>query len=263
MTSSIARMNLYLHGIENFRVERGDTLGEPLFFEGDRLRRFDVVLANPPYSIKQWNRPLFAKDPYQRNMWGVPPQGRADYAFFQHIAASLEPKTGRCAILFPHGVLFREDERAMRKKLIESDLLECVLGLGPGLFYNSPMEACVVVLRTRKQPERQGKILFINAAHLLDRVRGQSFLNEEHIAEILRAYANDKAIDGLSRWVTADEIEQQRTSLSLGLYFGREAKDEGRETSEELAIDLENWGSRSQEARVRAAALLKVLGGTP
>ncbi|MGW1288641.1 type I restriction-modification system subunit M, partial [Streptomyces sp. NPDC002586] len=164
MTSSIARMNLYLHGIEDFRIERGDTLSEPLFFEGDRLRRFDVVLANPPYSIKQWNRPLFAKDPYQRNVWGVPPQGRADYAFFQHIAASLAPKTGRCAILFPHGVLFREDERAMREKLIESDHLECVLGLGPGLFYNSPMEACVVVLRAQKRPEREGKVLFINAA---------------------------------------------------------------------------------------------------
>src|SRR5207249_387887 len=111
LTSAIARMNLFLHGIEDFRVERGDTLSDPKFVEGDRLQQFDVVLANPPYSIKQWDRKAFATDRYGRNRFGVPPQGRADYAFFQHIIASLKPGTGRCAILFPHGVLFRDEER--------------------------------------------------------------------------------------------------------------------------------------------------------
>ena len=105
-----------------------------------------MVLANPPYSIKKWNREAWQSDPWGRNFLGTPPQGRADYAFFQHILKSLDPKTGRCAILFPHGVLFRNEEAEMRRKLVESDLLECVLGLGPNLFYNSPMEACVVDL---------------------------------------------------------------------------------------------------------------------
>ena len=129
ITSAIARMNLFLHGIEDFRVERGDTLAEPKFIEGDHLRRFDMVLANPPYSIKQWNRSSWEADPYGRNIYGVPPQGRADYAFFQHIIASMNPKSGRCAILFPHGVLFRDEEQKMRTKLVEDDKLECVLVL--------------------------------------------------------------------------------------------------------------------------------------
>jgi type I restriction enzyme M protein len=155
MTSAIARMNLFLHGIEDFEVERGDTLADPKFIEGDRLRQFDVVLANPPYSIKQWNRGAWESDPFGRNIYGVPPQGRADYAFFQHIIRSLKPDTGRCAILFPHGVLFRDEERNMRAKLVEHDVIECVLGLGPNLFYNSPMEACVVICRMRKEKNRR------------------------------------------------------------------------------------------------------------
>src|SRR4051812_11063572 len=163
MTSAIARMNLFLHGIEDFQIERGNTLSDPKFTYGDRLRRFDVVLANPPYSISQWDRTLFSADPWGRNIWGTPPQSRADYAFFQHIACSLKPGSGRCAVLFPHGVLFRNDEREMRRKLIDSDLIECVLGLGPGLFYNSPMEACVVVCRTEKPVDRAGKVLLVNA----------------------------------------------------------------------------------------------------
>ena len=157
ITAAIARMNLVLHGVEDFEIVAGNTLSNPAFIERDRLRTFDVVLANPPYSIKKWNREAWQSDPWGRNFLGTPPQGRADYAFFQHILKSLDPKTGRCAILFPHGVLFRNEEAEMRRKLVESDLLECVLGLGPNLFYNSPMEACVVICRTRKPADRQGQ----------------------------------------------------------------------------------------------------------
>jgi type I restriction enzyme M protein len=128
-TSAIARMNLFLHGITDGHIAHGDTLARPAFLDAKgRLQTFDIVLANPPYSIKAWNRAAFAKDPYGRNMWGVPPQGRADYAFFQHIAKSLNPETGRAAILFPHGVLFRREEAALREALVQSDLVECVLG---------------------------------------------------------------------------------------------------------------------------------------
>ena len=155
ITAAIARMNLVLHGVEDFEIVAGNTLSNPGFIERDRLRTFDVVLANPPYSIKKWNREAWQNDPWGRNFLGTPPQGRADYAFFQHILKSLDPKTGRCAILFPHGVLFRNEEAEMRRKLVEADLIECVLGLGPNLFYNSPMEACVVVCRTRKPTARQ------------------------------------------------------------------------------------------------------------
>jgi type I restriction enzyme M protein len=171
-TSAIARMNLFLHGIADGHIAHGDTLTRPAFHDANgRLQTFDIVVANPPYSIKAWDRAAFAMDPYGRNLWGVPPQGRADYAFFQHIAKSLDPRTGRAAILFPHGVLFRREEAALREGLVKSDLVECVLGLAEGLFYNSPMPASVVVLRSRKAPERKGRVLFINAVNEVTRER--------------------------------------------------------------------------------------------
>jgi type I restriction enzyme M protein len=218
MTSSIARMNCFLHGIEDFRIERGDTLSEPKFVQGDRLQRFDVVLANPPYSIKQWDRDAFASDPWGRNLYGTPPQGRADYAFWQHIQCSLNPKTGRCAILFPHGVLFRQEEADMRRKLIEADAIECVLGLGPNLFYNSPMEACVVICRANKPKARKGKILFINAVNEVTRERAQSFLTDNHIDRIVQAYQQFKDEPGLARVATLEEIRAKDGNLSIPLY---------------------------------------------
>ena len=153
ITAAIARMNLVLHGVEDFDIVAGNTLSNPAFIERDRLRTFDVVLANPPYSIKKWNREAWQSDPWGRNFLGTPPQGRADYAFFQHILKSLDPKTGRCAILFPHGVLFRNEEAEMRRKLVESDLLECVLGLGT----ESLLQLADGSLR-RDLPNAQGRV---------------------------------------------------------------------------------------------------------
>jgi len=218
MTSSIARMNCFLHGIEDFQIVRGDTLSEPKFVQRDRLMRFDVVLANPPYSIKQWDRDAFGSDPWGRNVYGTPPQGRADYAFWQHILCSLSPKTGRCAILFPHGVLFRQEEAEMRRKLIEADLIECVLGLGPNLFYNSPMEACVVICRTAKPKVRRGRILFINAVNEVTRERAQSFLTDDHIERIVEVYLQFAEEDGFSRVATTETIRGQGWNLNIPLY---------------------------------------------
>ena len=217
-TASIARMNLVLHGVEDFHIATGNTLSDPAFVERDRLMTFDVVLANPPYSIKKWNREAWQSDPWGRNFLGTPPQGRADYAFFQHILKSLDPETGRCAILFPHGVLFRNEEAEMRRKLIELDLLECVLGLGPNLFYNSPMEACVVVCRTKKPPERQGRILFIDAVHEVARERAQSFLKPEHQARILGAYQAFADEPGFAKVTTIEEVLEKDGNLSIPRY---------------------------------------------
>jgi type I restriction enzyme M protein len=221
MTAAIARMNLVLHGVEDFQIARGDTLERPAFTDRDALAVFDVALANPPYSIKQWNRAAWQSDPWGRNFLGTPPQGRADYAFFQHILRSLDPETGRCAILFPHGVLFRKEEAEMRRRLVETDLVECVLGLGPNLFYNSPMEACVVVCRSRKPPERQGRALFIDAVNEVARERAQSFLKPEHQARILGAYGAFADEAGFARVATTDEIAVQGYSLSIPLYVKR------------------------------------------
>lgn len=148
LTSAIARMNMFLHGIEEFSIIRGDTLANPSLLDNDQLKTFNVILANPPYSIKAWDRKAFESDPYGRNLWGTPPQGCADYAFQQHIQKSLDNKNGRSISLWPHGILFRDAENSMRRKMIEQDLVECVIGLGPNLFYNSPMEACLLITKT-------------------------------------------------------------------------------------------------------------------
>jgi type I restriction enzyme M protein len=231
MTSSIARMNCFLHGIEDFQIVRGDTLAEPKFVEGDRLKKFDVVLANPPYSIKQWDREAFASDPWGRNLYGTPPQGRADYAFWQHILCSLSPKKGRCAILFPHGVLFRQEESEMRRKLIEADLIECVIGLGPNLFYNSPMEACIVVCRSPKPKTRKGRILFINAVNEVMRERAQSFLADEHIDRIISAYSKFRNQEGFGYVAPLQEVRGKQGNLSIPLYISSNGTSETEKVS--------------------------------
>ncbi len=252
MTSSIARMNCFLHGIEEFRIERGDTLSEPKLVQGDHLMRFDVVLANPPYSIKQWDRDAFKSDPWGRNLYGTPPQGRADYAFWQHILCSLAPKTGRCAILFPHGVLFRQEEAEMRRKLIEADVIECVLGLGPNLFYNSPMEACVVLCRAGKSKARKGRVLFINAVDEVSRERAQSFLNGDHINHIVGAYRTFRDEQGFARVVPLDEIRTQGASLSISVYVAATEPARGANVASNagsIGESLAGWLSAASEAR--------------
>lgn len=218
LTSSIARMNLYLNGVEDFSIVCGDTLERPAFVEGSQLRKFDVVLANPPYSIKQWDREAFMHDKWGRNFLGTPPQGRADYAFFQHILASMDDKTGRCAILFPHGVLFRKEEEVLRRKLVECDLIECVIGLGANLFYNSPMEACIIICRKNKSKEAKGSITFINAVNEVVRKNAESYLEEKHIAKIYNAYSTQDNIDNFSRTVSNELVLENNASLNIPLY---------------------------------------------
>ena len=202
LTSAIARMNLILHGINDFEIVNADTLKAPAFTDHSKLKQFDVCLANPPYSIKAWDRTAFESDKYGRNFLGTPPQGRADYAFFQHILKSLDPVTGRCAILFPHGVLSRNDEYDMRKALVQLDLVEAVIGIGKSLFYNSPMEACIVVCRSKKGSERKRKVLFINAKNEVTRKNAQSYLEPEHIRRIADAYDRFEDENGFSAVAT-------------------------------------------------------------
>lgn len=218
LTASIARMNLYLNGVEDFSIVREDTLAHPAFVDGSRLRKFDIVLANPPYSIKQWNRDAFAHDYWGRNMFGTPPQGRADYAFIQHIIASMDEKTGRCAILLPHGVLNRIDERQMRSNLVESDLIDCVVSIGKNLFFNSPMEACIMICRSKKTEERKGNVLFIRATDLVERKNTESYLTTEHIRQIFSLYNAHSYTEGRSRVLSISEIRENDYSLSPKLY---------------------------------------------
>lgn len=259
MTASIARMNLVLHGMEDYQIVRGDTLERPAFTDRDRLRTFNVVLANPPYSIKQWNREAFQSDAWGRNFLGTPPQGRADYAFFQHILKSLDPKTGRCAILFPHGVLFRKEEAEMRKKLVEADLVECVLGLGPNLFYNSPMEACVVVCRTSKPADRKGKVLFIDAVNEVARMQAQSFLKPEHQQRILSAYQTYLDEPGFAKAASLKEIAAQDYSLSIPLYVRRKVHQSHSQEAKMLAEVWEDWEQTGRSFWQEMDAVIEML----
>lgn len=258
-TSAIARMNLFLHGITDGHIAHGDTLSRPAFLDDKGgLRTFDVVLANPPYSIKTWNREAFAKDPYGRNVWGVPPQGRADYTFFQHIAKSLHPETGRAAILFPHGVLFRREEAALREALVKSDLIECVLGLGAGLFYNSPMEAVVVTLRATKPAECRGKVLFINAVNEVAREQAQSFLRDTHQRKILDAYRGFVDIDQFATVATLDQIAAKGHSLAIPLYVaGAKAADVSEQI--DVADAVTSWRAAAAASDSAIADVLALL----
>jgi len=218
LTSAIARMNMFLHDIEEFEVLRGDTLAEPKFIENDQLKQFDVIFANPPYSIKKWNRDKFGADPYGRNLYGVPPQGCADYAFFTHIIKSMNRKVGRAAMLWPHGVLFRDSEASIRKQVIESDIIEAVIGLGPNLFYNSPMESCVVVLSYNKPTERKNKILFINGVGQVTRERAHSRLSERDLEVLTHAYYEPDNQSSLTALVDIEEVRANQHNLSIPLY---------------------------------------------
>ncbi len=246
ITAAIARMNLVLHGVSDFHIAASNTLSSPSFVEGDRLRTFDMVLANPPYSIKKWNRSAWESDPWDRNFLGIPPQGRADYAFFQHILRSMDPKTGRCAILFPHGVLFRNEEAEMRRKLVECDLVECVLGLGPGLFYNSPMEACVVICRSKKRKANKGKILFIDAVNAVARERAQSFLRPEHQDRILASYQTFEDDPGFAAVVAVEDVLAKEGSLSIPLYVKKPKLQVDPDDETTLA---EAWAAFDEDGR--------------
>jgi len=245
MTSAIARMNMFLHGIEDFKIVRGDTLKHPAFLEQDKLKKFNIILANPPYSIKQWNRTEFEKDPYGRNIYGTPPQGTADYAFQQHIVKSLDDKNGRCAILWPHGILFRDAEAEMRKKMIESDIVEAVIGLGPNLFYNSPMEACILVCNKGKKKNRQGKILFVNAVNEVKRARAFSYLTEAHIKKIHRAFVEYKDIEGFVKVMPIEDVLSNNGNMAISLYA--HTQDNGKPDGEVISLSalLKDWQKQS------------------
>lgn len=247
LTASIARMNLFLHGVEEYSVANADTLQAPAFIRNGKLQTFDVVLANPPYSISEWNQTAFNTDKYGRNFLGTPPQGRADYAFIQHILKSMDPKTGRCAILLPHGILFRKEEAAIRTALVESDLVDCVIGLGPNLFFNSPMEACVLICRSQKPVERRGKILVINAVNEVTRKNANSKLEPHHIARIVDAYNNYADVPDFCKVLSKPEIKANGYDLSIQKYVFIVDKGEGF-ADVDLQRALTEWQTSSKAA---------------
>ena len=255
ITSGIARMNMLLHGFEEFNIVRGNTLSNPLFMKYDQLQQFDIVLANPPYSIKSWDQAAFTNDPYGRNIWGTPPQGCADYAFQQHIMKSLKPDTGRCVVLWPHGILFRDAEREMRRHMIESDCVDCVIGLAPNLFYNSPMEACLLICRMQKPTNRRGKMLFINAVDEVKRDKTISTLEPQHIDKIFKAYREYKDIEGFAKVASNKQILENGATLNISQYVSRlEVKSD--KPTQSLPVLMDEWERNRTELYDRINEIL-------
>jgi type I restriction enzyme M protein len=218
--------------------------------------QFDVCLANPPYSMKKWDREAWKSDPWGRNIYGTPSQGNADYAFFQHILCSLKEGSGRCAILWPHGVLFRDSEKVMRSKLVDGDLVEAVIGLGPNLFYNSTMESCIVVCRKKKPKAHREKILFVNATGEIVKENSHAFLSDGDINKISKLYSQFDNISGLTHVAEIDDIRRNDYKLSIPLYVQNNRINEKSPALTEL---LDDW-ERSSDVLNRAyPALLQSL----
>ena len=219
-TSAIARMNLLLHGVEDFNIIREDTLRNPAYFTGNHLAQFDCVVANPPFSLKNWGDTEWASDKWGRNsLGGVPPKGYADWAWVQHMLTSADPTSGRVAVVLPQGALFRQGAEArIRTHILAADKIEAVIGLAPNLFYGTGLAACVLILRHHKPADRAGKVLFINGEDLLKKGRNQNTLEPEHAQTLFDAYSGFADVDGLARVVDHTEIAANSNNLNIPLY---------------------------------------------
>lgn len=218
-TSSIARMNLFLHGIEDFRIERGDTLRNPSFFDGDSLATFDCVIANPPFSLEKWGEEQWVNDPFGRNFAGLPPSSSGDFAWVQHMVTSMAEVSGRMAVVLPQGALFRKGaEGKIRRKLLEMDLIEAVIGLAPNLFYGTGLAACILVLRKRKPKARKNKVLIADASRLFRRGRAQNYLEPQHTKDILNWYRKFTDVEDAARVVSLDDIKDEDWTLNISRY---------------------------------------------
>jgi len=259
ITSAIARINMFIHNVDEFLIVQGDTLESPQILEDDELKKFDVIMANPPYSVKRWNQQKWMNDPFGRNIWGTPPQGCADYAFQQHIMKSLNPETGRSVVLWPHGILFRDAESTIRKKMIEEDYVDAVIGLGKNLFYNSSMESCLLVCRMKKPKERKGKIIFIDAKEELRIERTNAWLESQHIKKISDAYWKFKDVEGFAKVMSNKEVLENNGNLSLQMYVKQSANTNEHNT-EELIADIKKGQKQINESIENLFTQLKEIG---
>ncbi len=207
-TSAIARMNLFLHGAKDFKIVQGDTLRSPKFLRGGKVQKFDCVIANPPFGLDKWGADQFASDAYGRNIWGTPSDSSADYAWLQHMISSMKDSTGRCAVILPQGVLFHSGkEGEMRKKLIESDMVECVITLVQGVFFSTGVSACILLLNKNKSKAHKGKVCMIDASKIYTAKRAQNIMTEDDINEVFELYQNYENVIEKCQIIKTSEIK--------------------------------------------------------
>jgi type I restriction enzyme M protein len=256
-TSAIARMNLFLHGASDFQVVRGDTLRQPAFFSGDNLATFDCVIANPPFSLEKWGEEVWTSDPYGRNLAGIPPGKTGDYAWVQHMIKSMAPSTGRMAVVLPHGALFRMGkEGVIRTKLLEMDLLEAVIGLGPNLFYGTGLAACILVLRLRKKKDRKKKVLILDASREFKTGRAQNELLSEHVDRIFSWYHEHKDVEGIAKVATLADISSNDYNLNITRYVERKSEEKVLSVGEAME-NLRESAKSAFEAEKKLTLILK------
>ena len=255
-SSSIARMNMFLHGMEDFQIVRGDTLKNPAFFEADGLKTFDCVIANPPFSLKDWGAENWIEDPYGRNIAGVPPKGNGDMAWVQHMIKSMN-STGSMTVVLPHGALFRKgSEGKIRKKLIEDDLLEAVIGLGPNIFYGTQLAACVLVFKQNKASDKKKKILFIDASEQVRVGRAQNYLESTHVEQIFNWYQDYNEVENYVSIATWEDLVENDFNLNIPLYVEKIIEDNLPSVEEALAGLKQAW-EESQKAEKKFKSILK------
>ncbi len=260
-TWAICKMSLFLHDIDDAFIERGDTLLDPQHLASDKtVKRFDLVIANPPFSLKKWGQEVWKKgDPYGRDTYGCPPKSYGDLAFVQHMVASVGSK-GRMAVVVPHGVLFRGGaEGKIRKGLLEDDLVEAVVGLGQNLFYGTGIPAAVLFINRNKAAERKGRVLIVNGEKDFEPGTNQNTLSEENVAKLAAAVHAFEDRDLFCRAVGLDEIGDNDFNLNLTRYVQTDPPPPPIDVKAEVA-KLQDLIAQREEAEGRMTGFLKELG---
>jgi type I restriction enzyme M protein len=256
VTHALCRMNMFLHDINDATIAWGDTIRTPQILENDKLKKFDVVVANPPFSLDKWGHDDVASDVYGRFEYGIPPKSKGDYAFIQHMIASLNEK-GRMAVVVPHGVLFRgSSEGRIRKELLDNNLLDAVIGLPSNLFFGTPIPACIMVFKKQKS---SNDVLFIDASNDFDKGKNQNNLTAENLQKVVDTYNNRAQLEKYSHIASLEEIKENDYNLNIPRYVDTFEEEEpvDIEATKNTILELEQ---KRAELKDKMAEYLKELG---
>ena len=215
-TWALAKMNMFLHEMDAAQIEWGDTINNPKLIEGDHLMKFDVVVANPPFSLDKWGHDTAADDVYKRFTRGVPPKTKGDYAFILHMIDSAVEGSGKVGVIVPHGVLFRgSSERTIRENLIRENLLEAVIGLPSNLFFGTGIPAAILLFNKGKKHK---DVLFIDASKDFEPGKKQNKLRTPHLEKVMNAFNTFNSIEKYAHRATFEEIESNDFNLNIPRY---------------------------------------------
>lgn len=252
-TWAIAKMNLLLHNLPDHTIVKGDTIRQPKLIEDGEIMLFDRVIANPPFSLKEWGREEAEHDAYGRFQYGIPPKNAGDYAFIQHMVASLKAD-GMAGVVMPHGVLFRGGaEGKIRQGLLENDLLEAVVGLPSNLFYGTGIPACILIFNRNKTEDRKGKVFFIAAEDEYQEGKNQNTLRNQDIENIVKAFDQFEDIEKYAKVVTLEEIKNNDYNLNITRYIDK--------SEEEEQVDIVSVIREISELEVKQADIKAKLNG--